>query len=81
MRHRRMLQKPRPSGRGNSRKGAMFATVGMKPEDRLKIALSAAATFSAGVAGPFNIVKLSAPPPEAPVVQPAKKPRKKAAAK
>ena len=38
--------------------GAMFATEGMKPEDRINMALSAAAAFSAGVSAPFNILKL-----------------------
>lgn len=38
--------------------GAMYATSSKKPEDRVKIALEAAATFSGGVAPPFTMVKL-----------------------
>ena len=37
--------------------GAMYATQGKKPEQRIKIALEAASEFSSGVAPPFNIVK------------------------
>jgi ATP-dependent protease HslVU (ClpYQ) peptidase subunit len=39
--------------------GAMFATEKMKPEDRINMALSAAATFSAGVSPPFIILRLA----------------------
>lgn len=38
--------------------GAMFATEGLAPEQRINAALSAASTFSAGVAPPFTILKL-----------------------
>lgn len=38
--------------------GAMFATEGMSPEKRIGAALSAASTFSAGVAPPFTILRL-----------------------
>jgi ATP-dependent protease HslVU (ClpYQ) peptidase subunit len=44
--------------------GAMFATKGMKPEERVRTALEAAAAFSAGVSGPFKIMKLEKPVPE-----------------
>ena len=37
--------------------GALHATKGKKPEDRLKMALEAASTFSAGVAPPFLVLK------------------------
>jgi len=52
--------------------GALYATEGMNPEDRVKIALSAAAAFSAGVSAPFNILKLEPDPP------PPSKPKAKA---
>ena len=38
--------------------GALFATVGMEPEKRMKIALSAAERHSAGVRGPFHVESL-----------------------
>ena len=38
--------------------GAMYATQGLKPETRIKMALEAASTFSAGVSAPFHILKL-----------------------
>jgi hypothetical protein len=38
--------------------GALYASQGRKPEDRVKIALEAAAKFSSGVAPPFVMVKL-----------------------
>jgi ATP-dependent protease HslVU (ClpYQ) peptidase subunit len=38
--------------------GAMYATEGLKPEERINAALAAASTFSAGVAPPFIILKL-----------------------
>lgn len=38
--------------------GAMYATEGLSPEERINAALSAASTFSAGVAPPFVILKL-----------------------
>lgn len=38
--------------------GAMYATEGLSPEQRINAALSAASTFSAGVAPPFTILKL-----------------------
>jgi|ERR1035437_170406 hypothetical protein len=41
--------------------GALHATKGKKPEDRVKASLEAAATFSAGVAGPFTILKQDKP--------------------
>jgi ATP-dependent protease HslVU (ClpYQ) peptidase subunit len=37
--------------------GALYATQGKKPEDRINIALNAAARFSGGVEPPFIIVK------------------------
>ena len=37
--------------------GAMYATVGKKPEDRITLALNAATQFSAGVAPLFKILK------------------------
>lgn len=51
--------------------GAMFATEGMNPEKRVEMALSAASTFSAGVAPPFTIIKLSGDD-----VKPKKAPKK-----
>jgi ATP-dependent protease HslVU (ClpYQ) peptidase subunit len=44
--------------------GAMFATEGLKPEQRITIALEAASTFSAGVAPPFTILKLAGDHPK-----------------
>lgn len=38
--------------------GSLFTSKSMKPKDRVKKALEAAANFSAGVIGPFNIVEL-----------------------
>lgn len=38
--------------------GAMFATEGLTPEQRINAALSAASSFSAGVAPPFTILRL-----------------------
>lgn len=38
--------------------GAMFATEGLPPEQRINAALAAASTFSAGVAPPFTILRL-----------------------
>jgi ATP-dependent protease HslVU (ClpYQ) peptidase subunit len=38
--------------------GALFATEGLSPEERINAALAAASTFSAGVAPPFTILKL-----------------------
>ena len=38
--------------------GAMYATEGLSPEQRINMALSAASTFSAGVAPPFVILRL-----------------------
>jgi ATP-dependent protease HslVU (ClpYQ) peptidase subunit len=38
--------------------GAMYATEGLNPEQRINAALSAASNFSAGVAPPFTILKL-----------------------
>lgn len=43
--------------------GAMFANDKLKPEERLKKALLAASTFSAGVCGPFKIMKLESSKP------------------
>lgn len=37
--------------------GALHATKGKKPEARIKMALEAASTFSAGVAPPFILIK------------------------
>jgi hypothetical protein len=45
--------------------GAMFATEGMAPEQRIHAALAAASTFSAGVAPPFTILKLENEAPKA----------------
>jgi len=36
--------------------GSMFSTSEMEPEDRIRLALSAAEQFSAGVRGPFTIL-------------------------
>ncbi len=41
--------------------GAMYATDGMEPEERIRKALEAASQFSAGVAPPFHIVKQGIP--------------------
>jgi len=38
--------------------GSMFSTVGAEPEQRIMTALKAAEEYSAGVRGPFNILKL-----------------------
>lgn len=38
--------------------GAMYATEGLNPEERIRLALSAASCFSAGVSPPFTILKL-----------------------
>jgi hypothetical protein len=35
--------------------GSLFSTKGKRPQDRIKMALNAAARFSAGVRGPFTI--------------------------
>jgi hypothetical protein len=40
-------------------KGSLFTSVGLKPEQRINLALSAASNHSAGVAPPFTIIKLS----------------------
>lgn len=53
--------------------GSMFSSVGKKPADRIKLALSAASHFSGGVAPPFTILKLS----DAPAKKPSKKRAKK----
>lgn len=37
--------------------GAMYASTNKKPEDRVRIALEAASSFSGGVAPPFTILK------------------------
>lgn len=39
--------------------GALHATKNKRPEDRVMMALEAAATFSAGVAPPFKVIKLA----------------------
>ncbi|CAB4196908.1 Ntn_hydrolase domain containing protein [uncultured Caudovirales phage] len=39
--------------------GSMFSSSNKKPEDKVKFALQTASTFSAGVAPPFKILKLS----------------------
>jgi ATP-dependent protease HslVU (ClpYQ) peptidase subunit len=56
--------------------GAMYATEGMNPKDRITKALSAASTFNAGVAPPFTIMRLEG---EHKHKKSAKKPAKKAA--
>jgi ATP-dependent protease HslVU (ClpYQ) peptidase subunit len=56
--------------------GAMYATEGMSPEDRINTALSAASSFSAGVAPPFIILKLEGEHKKAKPKKPAKKSRK-----
>lgn len=38
--------------------GSMYSTKGKPPDERIKTALEAAEEFSAGVRGPFNILKL-----------------------
>jgi len=38
--------------------GSMFSTAGKPPEERIKIALSAAERFSAGVRGPFTVLSI-----------------------
>lgn len=40
--------------------GSLHATAGRPPEERVRMALSAAEEFSAGVCGPFNVVSLKA---------------------
>lgn len=55
--------------------GAMYATEGLPPEKRINAALAAAATFSAGVAPPFTILRLEG---ENKKPKPKKKPVKKA---
>jgi hypothetical protein len=39
--------------------GAMYASQGKKPEERIKLALEAASTFSGGVLPPFVLIKQS----------------------
>ena len=53
--------------------GAMYATEGLDPEKRVNLALEAASTFSAGVAGPYVLIKLPGPTKKAPAKKPAKK--------
>jgi ATP-dependent protease HslVU (ClpYQ) peptidase subunit len=53
--------------------GAMYATEGLPPEDRINAALAAASTFSAGVAPPFTILKLAGDNKK---LKPKKKPKK-----
>lgn len=55
--------------------GAMYATEGLDPKKRIELALSAASAFSAGVAPPFNIMKLAG---DAPKVKKGGKKSKKA---
>jgi ATP-dependent protease HslVU (ClpYQ) peptidase subunit len=57
--------------------GAMFATEGMSPEKRINAALSAAASFSAGVAPPFTILKLEGDHKKAPPKKRGRKASKK----
>jgi hypothetical protein len=57
--------------------GAMFATEGMPPEDRVNAALAAASTFSAGVAPPFIILRLESDRKRAPAKKRARKSSKK----
>jgi ATP-dependent protease HslVU (ClpYQ) peptidase subunit len=61
--------------------GAMFATEGMNPQERIEVALSAASTFSAGVSAPFTIMKLAGEVPQAPKVKKASKKAPKKTAK
>lgn len=42
--------------------GALYASKDKKPEDRIRLSLEAAAKFSAGVQGPFMLVKSGAEP-------------------
>lgn len=53
--------------------GAMYATEGMPPEDRINTALLAASTFSAGVAPPFTILRLEAKDKKPKTKKPIKK--------
>jgi ATP-dependent protease HslVU (ClpYQ) peptidase subunit len=53
--------------------GAMFASEGLTPEERINIALEAASTFSAGVAPPFVILKLESEKPQPAPKKPVKK--------
>lgn len=53
--------------------GAMYATEGLPPEDRINIALQAASTFSAGVAPPFVILRLEGEGKKPKGKKPAKK--------
>lgn len=55
--------------------GAMYATEGLSPEERINAALAAASTFSAGVAPPFTILKLEGEHKP----KPRKKPTRKSA--
>lgn len=60
--------------------GAMFATDGLDPEERINAALAAASTFSAGVAPPFTILRLEGEhkkPKAKPKAKKTKKPVKK----
>jgi ATP-dependent protease HslVU (ClpYQ) peptidase subunit len=59
--------------------GAMFATEGLGPEDRINAALAAASTFSAGVAPPFTILRLEGENKKPKAKPKAKKPTKKPA--
>lgn len=57
--------------------GALYATEGLNPEIRINMALSAASTFSAGVAPPFVILKLEGAPKKSKTKKPVKKSAKR----
>ena len=57
--------------------GAMYATQGLPPEERINTALLAASTFSAGVAPPFTILRLESKDKAATPKKPGKKTAKK----
>jgi len=61
--------------------GAMFATEGLSPEERIKAALGAASTFSDGVSPPFTVLKLEQDDPEPATKRKSKKTSKRAAKK
>lgn len=53
--------------------GSLYSTEGLSPEKRINLALSAASTFSAGVAPPFVILKLEGESKKPKAKKPAKK--------
>lgn len=57
--------------------GAMYATEGLKPEERITAALSAASAFNAGVAPPFIILRLDDEEEKPKTKKPVKKIAKK----